>query len=159
MPRLSLAIVLLVLAALAGTMTYTAFLVIGVLADYLGTGRFLAGLLLGVLFARLPSLSGGKLHLVGLLPKPARRPLILTLLALCCLHFLVRGDHVPAGFTGFASAFVLAFPWLRRAIVDRVLRSLTGLTGFTGFGGFRGKNPVQRNDDRVIDGEFTERKE
>lgn len=131
-------------------MSYTAFLVIGVLADYLGTGRFLAGLLLGVLFARFPRISNGKVRIVGLLPKPARRPLIFTLLAVCLVHFLVRSDYVPAGFTGFAIAFLLAFPWLRRALFDRILRS---------FARFTGKKPAGSTDDTVIEGEFRERKE
>jgi len=131
-------------------MSYTAFLVIGVLAEYLGTGRFLAGLLLGVLFARFPRISNGKVRLVGLLPKPARRPLVVTMLALCLVHFLARGDDVPAGFTGFATAFLLAFPWLRRALFDRMLRS---------FARFTGKKPADGADDMVIDGEFREKKE
>ncbi|WP_155470229.1 hypothetical protein [Pseudoduganella buxea] len=131
-------------------MSYTAFLVIGVLAEYLGTGRFVAGLLLGVLFARFPRISNGKVRIVGLLPKPARRPLIFTLLGLCLVHFLAHSDHVAAGFTGFAIAFLLAFPWLRRALFDRILRS---------FGRFTGKKPADSADDLVIDGEFRERKE
>ena len=74
---------MVVLFALAGTMAYTGFLVVGVLADQLGTGRFVAGLLLGVLFARFPWISKGKPRIVGLLPKPVRRPLIVGILALC----------------------------------------------------------------------------
>lgn len=149
-PKLTLAIALLVLAALASTLTYTGFLVVGVVAEYLGTGRFVAGLLLGVLLARFPSISKGKLRIVGLLPKPARRPLIVGLLALCLLHFLSRGDYVPAGFTGFATAFVLTFPWLRRAMFDRMLSSVFKFTD---------RQPRKRSDDMVIDGEFRERKE
>jgi peptidoglycan/LPS O-acetylase OafA/YrhL len=150
MPRLTLAVVVLVLAALASTMTYTGFLVIGVLAEYLGTSRFIAGLLLGALFARFPSIRNGKLRLVGLLPKPVRRPLIVSILALCLLHFLSRGDYVPAAFTGFVTAFVLTFPWLRRAMFDRILSSVFKFTG---------KQPPKRTDDTVIEGEFRERKE
>ena len=71
-PKLVLALVVALLAVLAGTITYTGYLVIGVMAEYLGTGRFVAGLLLGILFARFPSVSQGKLRLVGLLPKPVR---------------------------------------------------------------------------------------
>ena len=138
------------LVALAGTMSYTAFLVIGVLAEYLGTGRFLAGLLLGVLFARFPRISKGKVRIVGLLPKPARRPVIVTMLALCLVHFLARNDYVPAGFIGFALAFLLAFPWLRRALFDRMLGA---------FARFTGKKPADSTDDMVIDGEFRERKD
>lgn len=150
MPKLTAALALLVLAALAGTMTYTGFLVIGVLAEYLGTGRFLAGLLLGVLLARFPWIRDGKLRIVGLLPKPARRPLIAGLLGLSLLHFLARGAYVPAALTGFATVFVFALPWVRRTVVDRMLSSVFKSTG---------RHPAKRDDDMVIDGEFRERKE
>lgn len=149
-PKLTAAAALLLLVALASTMTYTGFLVIGVLADYLGTGRVIAGLLLGVLLARFPKVSKGKLRLVGLLPKPVRRPLVVGLLALCMLHFLSRGEYVPAGFTGFTTAFVLTMPWLRRAMYDRMLSS---------FYTFTGRRPPTRSDDTVIDAEFRERKD
>lgn len=149
-PKLALVVVLLVLAALAGTMTYTGYLVIGVLADYLGTGRFMAGLLLGVLFARFPWMSKGKLRIVGLLPKPVRRPLIVSILAFCFGNFLWQGEYVPAAFTGFAAVFVLAFPLLRRAIFDRIMSSVFKFTG---------RNPAPGADDTVIDGEFREKKE
>lgn len=139
-----------VLVALAGTLTYTGYLVIGVLAEYLGTGRFMAGLLLGILFARFPRISKGKLRVVGLLPKPVRRPIIASLLALCSLHFLSRGEAVPAFFTGFALAFLLGFPWLRRAIFDRLLGSVFP---------FGGRQQAERADDKVIDGEFREKKD
>jgi hypothetical protein len=150
-PRLVGVIALLALAALASTMTYTGFLVVGVLADYLGTGRTVAGLLLGGLFARFPSIRNGKLRVVGLLPKPARRPLIISLLALCLLHFLWEGEYVSAVFPGFVATFVLAYPWLRRAIFDRLKSS------FFAFGG--GRNPFKSRGDTVIEGEFRERKE
>lgn len=149
-PKLAAALALFVLAALAGTMTYTGFLVIGVLAEYLGTGRFLAGLLLGVLLARFPRIRDGKLRLVGLLPKPARRPLIAGLLGLSLLHFLSLGDYVAAAFTGFATVFVFAFPWVRRAVVERMLSPVFKFTG---------RHPAKRSDDMVIDGEFRERKD
>ncbi len=131
-------------------MTYTGFLVIGVLADYLGTGRFLAGLLLGVLLARFPWAGGGKLRIVGLLPKPFRRPFIVAVLALCLMHFLYYGEYLPAAFTGFTTVFVLTLPWLRRALFDRVLASVPV---------FKRRKPSTRPDDMVIDGEFRERKE
>ena len=150
MPKQTIAVALLVLAALASTMTYTGFLVVGVLADYLGTGRVVAGLLLGGLFARFPWIGKGKLRIVGLLPKPVRRPVMVSILALCLLHFLWRGEYAPAGFIGFATAFLLAFPWLRRAIFDRMSSSVFK---------FAGKNRPQTTDDRVIDGEFREKKE
>lgn len=149
-PKLTFALVLLMLAALASTMTYTGFLVVGVVADYLGTGRVMAGLLLGGLFARFPWISKGKLRVLGLLPKPARRPLIVSLLALCFLHFLSRGEYLPAGFTGFATAFLLTYPWLRRAMFDRMLSSVFP---------FAGLNHPDSTDDRVIDAEFKEKKE
>ncbi|WP_136220093.1 hypothetical protein [Massilia sp. Mn16-1_5] len=150
-PKLAIAAVLLVLAALASTMTYTGYLVIGVLADYLGTSRFVAGLLLGVLLARFPKLSNGKLRIVGLLPKPVRRPLIVGLLALCLLHFLVQGDYVPAAFTGFATAFLLGYPWLRRTVFDRTIGSVFKFAGQP--------RPPKSTDDMVIDGEFREKKD
>jgi hypothetical protein len=149
-PKLTIAVALFVLATLASTMIYTGFLVVGVLADYLGTGRVMAGLLLAVLFARFPWIRKGKLRIVGLLPKPVRRPLIVSILALCLLSFLSRGEYVSAVFTGFATAFLLTFPWLRRAIFDRMLSSVFKFTGY---------NPSKRTNDMVIDGEFREKKE
>jgi hypothetical protein len=145
-----IAAALAVLAALAGTMTYSGFLVVGVLADYLGTSRFMAGLLLGVLFARFPWISQGKPRIVGLLPKAVRRPLIVSLFALCLLHFLSRGDYLPAVFAGFAMAFLLAYPWLRRAVFGRMSSSVFN---------FPGQNPRKHTDDMVIDGEFREKKD
>lgn len=150
MPKLTIAVALFVLAALASTMTYTGFLVVGVLAERLDTGRVIAGLLLGGLFARFPWISRGKLRIVGLLPKPARRPLIVSLLAFCLLYFLSRGEYVPAAFTGFTTTFLLTYPWLRRAIFDRMLSSVFK---------FAGRNPPTNKDDMVIDGEFREKKE
>ena len=151
-PKLTAAGAVFLLAVLAGTMTYSAFLLIGVLADYLGTGRFLAGLLLAALLARFPWIRDGKLRIVGVLPKPARRPVIVGLFALCLVHFLSRGEYVPAVFTGLSTAFILGLPWLKRAVVDRVRSSVPG---------FAGSNPFkrQRSDDMVIEGEFRERKD
>ena len=150
MPKLTIAVALLVLIALASVMTYTGFLVVGVLADHLGTGRLAAGLLLGALFARFPWISKGKLRIVGLLPKPVRRPVILSLLALCLLYFLLQGEYVPALFTGFATAFLLTYPWLRRAIFVRLLSS---------FSKFTGRDPGKSTGGMVIDGEFREKKD
>lgn len=150
-PKLAIAVALCVLAALASTMTYAGYLVIGVLADYLGTSRFMAGLLLGVLFARFPRISKGKLRIVGLLPKPVRRPLVVSLVALCLLHFLSRGEYLPAAFTGFATAFLLGYPWLRRTMFDRTLGSVFKFAG--------PRAPRKSTDDMVIDGEFREKKE
>ena len=151
MPKLTIAVALLALAALAGTMSYTGFLVVGVLAEQLGTGRVIAGLLLGGFFARFPWISQGKLRTVGLLPKPLRRPIIVSLLALCWLSFLVRGEYVSALFIGFAVAFLLTFPWMRRALFGRMVSSL--------FKSATGQNPPKNTDDRVIDVEFREKKD
>ena len=150
MPRLTIAVTLLALAVLASTLTYTGFLVVGVVADYLGTGRIVAGLLLGVLLARLPWIVKGKLRLVGLIPKLLRRPFMVSLLTLCLLSFLWRGEYVSAVFTGFATVFLLTFPWLKRAIFDRILLSVSKLAG---------RNPAKSSDHTVIDGDFREKKE
>lgn len=150
MPRLTAAIALALLVALAATMTYTGFLVVGVVAEYLGTGRFLAGLLLGAVLARFPWMSKGKLRIVGLLPKPVRRPFITGLVALCVLHFLWWGELISAAFTGFTTAFLLTFPWLRRTVFDRLRSSVFK---------FAGRNPPRRDDDMVIDGEFREKRD
>jgi hypothetical protein len=149
-PKLTLAVALFVLAALAGTLTYAGYLAIGVLAGYLGTGRGMAGLLVAVLFARFPWIINRKLRIVGLLPAPVRRPVMASLLALCLVHFLSQGDYVRAGFTGFATAFILAFPWVRRAVAGRMSSSVFG---------FAGKNAPRDTDASVIEGEFRERKD
>jgi hypothetical protein len=143
---------LLVLAVLASTMTYAGFHLIGVLADQLGTGRAVAGLLLGGLFARFPRIRQGKLRMVGLLPKPVRRPLIVSLFAVCTLILLSRGDSVPALATGFATTFLLGYPWLRKTLFDRMVSSV--FKTFTA-----GRAPLNTADDRVIDAEFRERKD
>ncbi|MGX4642716.1 hypothetical protein [Massilia sp. SYSU DXS3249] len=148
-PKLALALAFFVLVMLASTMTYTGFLVIGELAHHLGTGRFTAGLLLGILFARFPWYSKGKLRIVGLLPKPVRRPLIVSLLTLCLVSFLLRGEYVPAGFTGFTTAFLLTYPWLRKTLFDRMVSSVFQFV------------PGRRRpgDETVIEGEFREKKD
>ncbi|MES3022020.1 MAG: hypothetical protein V4857_10600 [Pseudomonadota bacterium] len=151
MPRLTIAVAFLALAALASTMAYTGFLVVGVLADHLGTGRFMAGLLLGILFARFPWISAGRLRTVGLLPKPVRRPIMVSILALCLLSFVSRGEQVPALFIGFTTAFLLMYPWMRRAIFDRI--------SSTFFKSAADKNPPKTTDGAVIDVEFREKKD
>jgi hypothetical protein len=151
MPKLTIAVALLVLAALAMTITYTSFLVIGVLAGYLDTSRFVTGLLLAVLFARFPSMRNGKLRIVGLLPKQVRRPVIVSLLALSLASFLTQGDTGPALFAGFTLAFVLAFPWLKKALISRISSSVFNFAA--------GKNAPADADNMVIEGEFRERKE
>lgn len=122
-PKLTIAVALLALVALASTMTYTGFVVVGVLADRLDMSRVMAGLLLGVFFARFPWLSKGKLRTVGLIPKLFRRPIMVSLLALCLLSLLSHGDYFSALFVGFATAFLVTYPWLRRAIFGRMLSS------------------------------------
>jgi peptidoglycan/LPS O-acetylase OafA/YrhL len=150
-PRLTIAVALLALATLASTLTYTGFLVVGIVAEHLGTGRVMAGLLLGGLFARFPWLRKGKLCTVGLLPKLARRPVMVSLLALCLLCFLSRGDYVSALFAGFATTFLLTFPWIRRAIFDRMLSSL--------FKPAADQNRPKSTDGTVIDAQFREKKD
>jgi len=131
-------------------MTYAGYLVVGTVAEYLGMGRAMAGLLLGALFARFPWVVQGKLRVVGLLPGPARRPLMAGLLVLCALRFLVRDDYVPAGVTGFVAMFLVAFPWLRRTVFDRMRSSVFQ---------FAGQRPASPDDGTVIDGEFREKKD
>ena len=146
-----IAVALLALVALAGTMTYTGYLVVGVLGEYLGTGRVLAGFLLGCLFARFPWISKGKFGTVGLLPKPVRRPIMVSLLVLCLFSFLWRAEYVPALLIGFTTAFLLTFPWIRRALFGRIVSSIFKP-------GAKQNRPIDA-DDRVIDGEFKEKKD
>ncbi|CAN5446593.1 hypothetical protein BH11PSE11_BH11PSE11_30960 [soil metagenome] len=151
MPRLTFAIAFIVFAALAGAMSYSAYLVVGVIADQIGTGRILAGLLLGVLFARLPSIRDGKLRTIGLLPKPARRPVMLALIAVCLVSFFKRGEVVPMLFLGFAATFLVVYGSIRRGLINRVTSALF-------------KQPTEPNrpskaDDQVIDVEFREKKD
>ena len=144
-PKLSIAAALLVLAILASTMTYTGFLFVG------GFVFEIFRLLLGGLFARFPWFSKGKLRTVGLLPKLVRRPIMVTLLVLCLLSFLLQGDYVPALFIGFATAFLVAFPWLRRALFGRILSSM--------FKSTTNKNAQKNTNGTVIDVEFREKKD
>jgi len=149
MPKRTIALVLFVLAALAGTMTYTGYLVIGVVADHLGISRTMAGLLLGALFARFPRIRNGKLRIVGLLPQALRRPFIVGLVALCWVQFLWRGDTVPALFTGCATAFLLGYPWLRKTLFNRIVASVSQFAA--------GPAPRKAEDGMVIDGDFREK--
>ncbi|WP_426196794.1 hypothetical protein [Massilia sp. DWR3-1-1] len=151
MPRLSIAVALAALAALVVTITYTGWLVVGVLADYLGISRFVAGLLLGVVFARFPWIVNGKPRIVGLLPKPVRRPLTFALLALCLLRFSMQGETVAALFAGATMAVVVAFTCLRTALFAKVSSSVVDAA--------RGRRAHVAVDDTVIEGEFRERKE
>jgi hypothetical protein len=149
-PKLTLAVALGVLVVLASMLTYATYLVVGVSAYYLGTGRGTTGLLLAILFARFPWVSKGRPRIVGLLPKPARRPFMVSLLALCCAHYLWHGEPLPAVCTGFAMAFLLAFPWLRRAVFDRMVSSVFRSTG---------QKSAKDVDDNVIDIEFKEKRD
>ena len=151
MPRLAIAIALLALVALASTMTYSGYLVVGVLADYLDIGRVMTGLLLGALFARLPWIREGKLRTVGLLPKRARRPVMVGLLAFCLLNFLYRGELVPVLFVGFAATFLVTYPRIRQRILSRTFAPF--------FKSPVGKNRRKSIDDTVIDVEFREKKD
>lgn len=152
-PRLSIAAAFLVLAALATTLSYTGWLVVGVLADYLDTGRFVAGLLLACVFARFPRISGGKLRLVGLLLQPLRRPAMASVLGLCLLRFVLQGESVSALVTGLTLAFVLGFPCLKSLVFARMTSSVFN------FAAGAGRNAPVAVDDTVIDGEFREMKE
>jgi hypothetical protein len=151
MPRSTLAVALFALLAVASTISYTGFLVVGVLAEYLGTGRFVAGLLLGVLFARLPKFSKGKFRTVGLLPKSIRRPVMLSLLAFCLVGFVLHGAYVSAVFVGLTTAFLILFPWMRRAIFGRIVSSI--------FPRSTEQHRPGTADGTVIDVEFREKKD
>jgi hypothetical protein len=150
-PKIAGAVLLLALVALASTMSYVGFLVVGVLSDYLGTGRIVTGLLLGILFARLPLIRQGKLRTVGLLPRPARRPVIVVLLAFCLLIHFQRGALVPMLALGFAIFFLLAYPRIRKMVVDRAFASV--------FGSLFKPGQPKSNDASVIDVDFREKKD
>jgi peptidoglycan/LPS O-acetylase OafA/YrhL len=119
-PRKVLVIVLLFLIALASTMSYVGYLVVTMLASQLGTSRFLAGLLLGVVFARFPRIRDGKLSTMGLLPKPARQPVIAALLVFCLVNYLLRGQFVAVGFLSFALVFLLGYGKVKKAVAGKV---------------------------------------
>lgn len=150
MPRLSIAVLLLALAALSSTLTYAGFLVVGVISHHLGTSRFLAGLLLAVLFARLPYIRQGRLVTVGLLPRRARLPVLAVLLALCMLSLLYRGAVMPVLFLVLAAALVLTLQWMRRTLAGRAMALFRSL-----------RNPAgaRRADETIIDAEFREKKD
>ncbi|HEV2608637.1 MAG TPA: hypothetical protein VGU61_00100 [Noviherbaspirillum sp.] len=150
-PKIAGVLLLLALVALASSMSYAGFLVVGVVSDYFGTGRVVAGLLFGILFARLPLVRQGKLRTVGLLPKPARLPVIVALLAFCLLTYLYRGALVPVVFLGFAICFLLAWPRIRKMAMDRALSSIFGSL-------FKPGRP-RPADESIIDVEFREKKD
>ena len=153
-PRLALAALLLALMALAGTSTYAGYLVIGMIADYLGTGYFVAGLLLGILFFRLPKTRDGKLQTVGLLPKRARLPVVLALLAACLTLHVQQREMVPVVFLGLAVVFLVTFRWMRQTLVKRV-KSMVVRPDLTE----RENTTAKRIDPSVIDVEFREKKD
>jgi len=151
MPKLAIAALLLALAGLAGTMSYAGYLVVGVVANHLGTGRVMAGLLLGVLFARLPWAREGKWRSIGLLPKRARLPVLLALLAFCLLSYLYRGELLPTLVLGFAMTFLLTYRRMRQLVISRAISSLFKFSPDP-------KHP-KSTDDAVIDVEFREKKD
>ena len=153
-PRLALAALLLALVALAGTSTYAGYLVIGMVAEYLGSGHFVAGLLLGILFFRLPKVRDGKLLTVGLLPKRARLPAVLALLAVCLTLHAQQREMVPAVFLGLAAVFLVTFRWMRQAVVKRVKSMVLSPDRNE-----RENTAVKRIDPSVIDVEFREKKD
>lgn len=149
MPRLALAVVILLLAALASTLSYTGYLVVSTVSAYLDLGRIVTGLLLGILFARLPWIQHGRLRTVGLLPKRARLPVMATLLSFCLLNFLYRGEIVSMLFVGFALTFLIVYPHLRKRLVNRILAPFAQAP----------LDPARSRtrDDKIIDVEFRER--
>ncbi|MBI1891361.1 MAG: hypothetical protein HYS18_11995 [Burkholderiales bacterium] len=151
MPKLAIAVLLLALVALAGSMTYVGYLVIGIVSEYLGTGRFMAGFLLVVLFARVPWVSQGNLRTVGLLPRNARLPVMVVLLAFCALNFLYRGQMVSLLFVTLAVTFLLSYRWLRKKLLNRMIAFLSRSSP--------DPSQPQHSDETVIDGEFREKKD
>jgi peptidoglycan/LPS O-acetylase OafA/YrhL len=151
MPKLSIAALLLALIAISGTMTYAGYLVLDTVSGYLGISRFVTGLLIGILFARLPRMTNGKFHTVGLLPKQARLPIMLALLAVCLFVFLARGDILPALIVGLAAALLLSLRWMRQLFTRRVLEPFFQ----------RPQDPAhaRSTDQTIIDVEFREKKD
>ena len=150
-PKLAIVALLLALATLAGLMSYGGFLVVGVVANHLGTGRVIAGLLLGGLFARLPWVRERKLRTIGLLPKRARLPVMVALLAFCLLSYLYEGEVVSTLVLGFATTFLLTYRRIRQMIVSRAMSSLFKMPP--------DPNHPKSTDNAVIDVEFREKKD
>lgn len=150
-PKLAIAALLLALVALAASLSYVGYLVIGIVSEYLGTSRFLAGLLLGLLFARFPSVRQGKLRTVGLLPKVARQPVMLSLLAFCAVNFLYRGQLLPLLFVTLAATFLLFYRSLKKKLLNRAASFLSRSSP--------SPDRPQRGDDDVIDVDFREKKD
>ncbi|MES2832608.1 MAG: hypothetical protein V4695_11510 [Pseudomonadota bacterium] len=155
-PKLAIAIVVMLLVALAGISAYAGYLVIGVVAGYLGTGRFLAGLLLGILFLRLPRVRQGKLSTVGLLPKAARLPIVVALLAASMLNYFYDGNTLAVACLVLAASLLVLGRWMKFALVSRV----SSFFSKSAFGTGRSRKADSKIDDStIIDAEFRERKD
>lgn len=151
-PKLAIAAALLMLVALSSTMTYAGYLVVSVVSQYLDIGRVAAGFLLGILFARVPYIRQGKWSTAGLLPKNARLPVMLTLLAGSMLHYVLsQAQLVPALFLCLAAGLLLSFRWLRQKVVQRLFAPL--------FNAARGPARPRYREGNVIDAEFREMKD
>jgi hypothetical protein len=150
MPKLAIAVLLLALVVLASALSYTGFLVVGIVSEYLGTSRITTGLLIAAIFARLPSIRNEKLRTIGLLPRRARRPITIALLAFCWLITLYRGALVPALFLGFALAFLLTYGRLRKILVSRLISSFSKYPTET--------KRQHETDNTIIDVEVREKK-
>lgn len=151
MPRSAALVLLLTLGALSSSISYAGYLVLGVVAEFLGIGRFVTGLLFGALFARLPWIGQGRWGTVGLLPRNARRPVMLGLLMWCIASLLFLGQIGSAVFPGFAAAFLLSYPWFRQKALDRIRSLLRG--------SMRGPARHGASDPGIIDVEVREKKD
>ncbi|NEX61911.1 hypothetical protein [Noviherbaspirillum galbum] len=155
-PRKVIALVLLALIAVAMTFSYVGYLVITMLSLQFDTSRFLAGLMLGVLFARFPRVREGKLGTIGLLPKPARQPVMAAILVFCLLRYLQGGQAGEAAAIGVGLLLILGFAALRKKLAGRFNAFKADVfTQPQGNGAARGA----RVDHDVIDVEFREKKE
>lgn len=151
MPRFAALVLLLALGALSSSISYAGYLVLGVVAEFLGISRFATGLLFGTVFARLPWISQGRLRTVGLLPRNARRPVMLSLLTWCIASLLFRGQIGSAVFPGFAAVFLLAYPSVRQKALDRIRSFLQS--------SMRGPARHGASDPGIIDVEVREKKD
>jgi hypothetical protein len=156
MPRASLVFALVALICIAGCSSYAGILAIASIADHLGTSRFVAGLLLGLLFLRLPSFREGKLRTKGLLPSPARLPLMVALLAACIVDYGSQGKVVEAVFIGLAVAILLAMKAIRALVATRIAGLFTRFQQPPGTSPATG--PAKAVDSNVTDVDFREKK-
>ena len=157
MPRVSLVFGLLLLILIAGCSAYAGILVIGSISRYLDTSRFVAGLLLGLAFLRLPSFKEGKLRTKGLVPKPARLPLMLILLAACLVSYLGRNEVRDAVFIGLAMGILLVTNAIRSLVKSRVASFFTEHQRSASAEPAAG--PSRAADPNVIDVDFREPKD